>query len=468
MKEYEIIGIGSGSAATVVEAWLTAHPNDRGAIIDKDPPGGICLTRGCIPSKLLLSSAEVARIVRRASEFGIDVTGVTVDFARVMQRMHDHIDPDIRSIREGLSTSSNIDYYPAPVEFVAPYTIQAGNESLHSSRILLGLGSQTLVPPLPGLSEAGFLTSDSVLQLRQRPESLIILGGGYIAAEYAHFFSSMGTAVTVVGRNPRFLPQEDPEISAVVARSLGRRVRLLLGRQPRKISRKNGSNRKVVQLEVGTGSEEEELETEEILVAVGRGSLAPRIHPERAGIQTDPKGWIVVNEYLETSQPGIWALGDATGKYLFKHKANHDAKILYRSLVKSERTAVDYHAIPHAVFTDPEVGSIGLTLAEATRQIGAENLLVGVYPYNQTAKGQALGVEDGLVKVIVHRDGLRLLGAHVVGPQASVLVQELVNLFYTPAQSVRPILDGMHIHPALSEVVERAVLGIAPVSPDPL
>ena len=464
-KEYDMMVIGSGSAVQVLDAWLDRHPGARGAVIDKDAPGGICLTRGCIPSKMLTSAADVVRTVERADTFGVTVAGIKVDFTKVMDRMRQHIEPEIHAIQEGLRRAPNLDYYPVPVEFIAPYTLRGPNgETMRSPRILLGLGSEPTLPAIPGLAESDPLTSDTVFALRERPEKLTILGGGYIAAEFAHFFSAMGTQVTIIGRNPRFLPLEDPEVSAAVLRGLGRRARILLGRPPDRVSPGRSAGA-VDHLPASREAPEEEVEADRLLVATGRGPTTRILHPERGNIRTDPRGWIQVNEYLETSQSGIWALGDATGVYPFKHKANHDAKALYLTLVVGQRTAVDYHAVPHAVFTDPEVASVGLTEPQAIERYGVDQLLVGRYDYRNTAKGEALGVDEGFVKVLLRSQGLEIVGAHIVGPWASVLLQEVVNLLYTPGRSARPILDGMHIHPALSEVVERAFLSLTPAKP---
>ena len=198
-----------------------------------------------------------------------------------------------------------------------------------------------------------------------------------------------------------------------------------------------------------------------VKVLVERRGLAI-LHPERAGIKTDAAGWIVTDAYLATSQPNVWALGDATGKFPFKHKANYDAQVLYDNIVGGEKRKVDYHAVPHAVFTDPEVASVGLKEAEAVAQYGPESVLIGFYLYQDTARGEAMDLKDYFVKVLVERRGLAILGAHIVGPEASVLIQEVINLMYTPNRSADPIREGMHIHPALSEVVERACLSLMP------
>jgi dihydrolipoamide dehydrogenase len=286
-----------------------------------------------------------------------------------------------------------------------------------------------------------------------------VIGGGYIAAEYGFFLAAMGAEVTILGRNPQFLPDEEPEISHVAKKHLEGGLRIETNHEVLEVTRKGGDKR--LRARDRSTRKERTFVADEILVAAGRGPVAI-LHPERAGIRTDAKGWIVTDEYLATSQPNVWALGDATGKFPFKHKANYDAQILYDNLLRGEKRKVDYHAVPHAVFTDPEVASVGLKEAEALSQYGSENLLVGFYQYEDTAKGEAMNVKDYFVKVLVERQGLAILGAHIVGPEASVLIQEVINLMYTPNRSVEPIREGMHIHPALSEVVERACLSLMP------
>ena len=199
-----------------------------------------------------------------------------------------------------------------------------------------------------------------------------------------------------------------------------------------------------------------EVTSDEILVAAGRRPNTDMLNPEKGCIKTDEKGWIVVNEYLETSQPNIWALGDANGKHLFKHVANYEAMIVYYNAILKRNLKVDYHAVPHAVFTYPEIASVGLREKEAIVEYGKNDVLIGFQKYQDTAKGMAMGVKDYFVKVIVGKNTMKILGAHIIGPHASILIQEIINLMYTPAQSAKPITAGMHIHPALSEVVQRA------------
>jgi len=461
MKEYDLISIGTGSAMGIVEAMIQENPKVRVAVIDKDEPGGICLTRGCIPSKLLLYPAELVRTIEKARTFGIDSEIKQIDFRKVMERMRSIIYGDINRIRQGLSQSKNVDYYPEVAEFVGPYTLKVGDETITSKLIVLGTGSKPTIPPIKGIEETGYLTSDTILKISELPESIIIVGGGYIAAEYSHFLSSMGAKVTVIGRNPQFIPEEEPEVSALAKRELGKHVVIYVNHEAWEAKVTSEGKKRLVAVNRETGKKLE-VTADEILIATGRAPLSDLLHPEKGGIKTDRNGWIIVNEYLETSQPNVWVLGDANGKYPFKHVANYEATIVYHNAVLKRNVKADYHAVPHAVFTYPEIAAVGLREKEAIEKYGADNLLIGFHRYEDTAKGEAMDAKDYFVKVIVERGTLKILGAHIIGPYASILIHEIIPLMYTREQSAKPILDGMHIHPALSEVVDRAFRSLMP------
>ncbi|MCE8423599.1 MAG: dihydrolipoyl dehydrogenase [Candidatus Methanoperedens sp.] len=461
MKEYHAILIGTGSGMNFASELTNRNPEKKIAIIDKDDPGGICLTRGCIPSKLLLYPAELVRITQTASKFGIDVEIKNIDFKFVMERMMRDISKDIGMIRESLLHDLNIDYYHEAAEFVAPYIMKVGNEKITSRMIFLCTGSKPIIPSIKGLDEAGYLTSDTVLKLTELPESIAIIGGGYIAAEYGHFFSAMGSRVTIIGRNPRFIPDEEPEISALAKRELSKHMNIITNLEVIEIQKMGDGNKKIIGKDRISG-EEVGVEAKEILVATGRGPNNDILHPEKGGIKIDDKGWIAVNEYLETSQPNIWAFGDADGKYLFKHVANYESRVVSYNAILNEKVKVDYHAIPHAVFSYPEIASVGLKENEAVEKYGEKNILIGFQKYEDTARGQAMDVKDYFVKVILENDTKRILGAHIIGPYASVLIHEIIPLMYTREQTADPIMDGMHIHPSISEVVERAFYSLMP------
>ncbi len=455
LNEYDLIVIGTGSGMELASAFIQENPKAKIAVIDKDEPGGICLTRGCIPSKLLIYPADVVRTIQRAHEFGIHVEIKNIDSTAIMAHMRSLIDKDINMIRKGLTNSDNIDYFQNTAEFVAPYILKVDDKTITSKMIFLSIGSRPLIPPIDGLEKTGYLTSDTILKIPQLPASIAIIGGGYIAAEFGHFLSAMGVKVTIIGRNRHLIPEEEPEVSALVKLELQKNATIFTGYDVRSVTLTPEGKKKMTAVNV-ENQQETQVVADEILLAVGRRTNADLLHPEKSGIQVDKKGYIIVNEYLETSQLNIWAMGDADGNFLFKHVANYESQIVYYNAILKYKTKVNYKIIPHAVFTDPEIASVGLKESEAVEKYGKDKVLVGFYKYADTAKGEAMNLKDEFVKVIVEKDTNRILGAHIIGPQASILIQEIINLMFTENQSAETLTRAMHIHPAMPEVVARA------------
>ncbi len=454
MKKYDVIAIGSGSSMNIIPAMQSKNPNLKAAVIDKDDPGGICLTRGCIPTKMLVYPAELVRLIQVAGKFGIDAPIKKIDFQKVMGRMREHVKPQIEGIRNGLGNSPGIDYYPVTAEFTGPYTLRVGKEEITSKLIFLCLGSEIAIPPVKGLDKVRYHTSDTILEINKLPESLAIMGGGYVAAEYGHFFSAMGSKVTIIGRNPQFLPNEEPEISAHALKSMSKHMRIITNHEIVEVQQGMLDKKAVVARDRASGKTIS-VQADEILVATGRAPNTDILHPERSGVEIDARGWIKVNEHMETTKPGIWAFGDATGKHLFKHVANYESMVVYYNAILKKPMKADYHAVPHAVFTHPEIAGVGMAQAQAVKAHGEANVLIGFYKFQDTAKGMAMDAE-GFVKVIVEAKTRKILGAHIIGPEASILIQEIINLMYTQSGSILPLNDAMHIHPALPEVVDRA------------
>jgi mycothione reductase len=460
MKQYDLIIIGTGSAMNIVDPMIQQNPDIRIAVIDKDEPGGICLTRGCIPSKILLYPAELVRTIEKAQELGVNANIASINFQKVMERMRTLIKRDIDQIRDGLSSSKNIDYYHTQAEFVAPYTLKVDGTEITSKMIFLCIGSKIIIPPIKGLDKVKYHTSDTVFKLTDLPVSMAIIGGGYIAAEFGHFFASMGSKVTIVGRNPQFLPDEEPEVSELAKKDLGLHMTILTNQEVREV-RESRDGKELVAVDRASGKTSV-VPAREIMVATGRGPLTDILHPEKAGIRLTREGWIDVNEYLETSQSNIWALGDADGKYPFKHVANYESKIVYYNAILKQKVKADYHAIPHAVFTYPEIASVGMGEKEAIEKLGEDKVEIGFQKYEDTAKGEAMNVKDYFVKVIVEAETSKILGAHIIGPYASILIHEIIPMMYAGNGSYEPISDSIHIHPALSEVVDRAFQSLVP------
>lgn len=462
MKKYDLIVIGTGSAMNTVEPFLEQNPGSRIAVVDKDPPGGICLTKGCIPTKLLVYPAELIRTIASAKQLGVYAKIEKIDFSGIMNRMRSIVSSEIDGIRAALSKSKDIDYYPDSAEFVAPYTLSVGKSVIRSDMIFLCLGSRPRIPDIRNLDTVRFHTSDTILELKKPPNRMVIVGGGYIAAEYGHFFSAMGTRVTIIGRNRRFLPKEEPEISALARKTMSDHLKILCGHEVIRVEQRRSGKVTVVATDESTGKEKI-VHADILMLAAGRASNTDILHPERSGIQTDAQGWIKVNDYLESTQSNIWTLGDAVGIHPFKHVANYESQVLFYNAVLKKKIRRDYHAVPHAVFTYPEIAAVGLTEEEAIEAYGKDRILIGFQKFEDTAKGEAMGVKDYFVKVIVEDETAKILGAHIIGPLASVLIQEVITLMYTKERTIHPLTAGMHIHPALGEVVKNAFRNLLPV-----
>jgi len=449
MKEYDLISIGTGSAMSIVTQALNEYPHLDIAVVENEKPGGICLTRGCIPSKMLLYPAEVVNKIKEADIFGIDAEVNSVDFQQIMEKMRDHINPQSESIGDNLRNSSDLDFFENDAEFIDDHTLKVGDQKIKGKKIILGTGSRPAVPPIDGLEETGYLTSKNLLDIEELPKSVVIIGGGYIAAEYGYFLTMMGCKVIIIEMVNQFVPSEEKEISAVLEKKLSEHMEIHTGYEVTKVKEKSGDKWVLAR----SKNEKIRVKGEEILVATGRRSNSDILKPEKSGVETKNGGWIKVNRKMETTKENIWALGDATGEHMFKHVANYEARIVYENAIEGKESRADYHAVPHAIFTYPQVASVGMKEKEASKE---HDILIGYYPFEDTAKGSAMGLKDYFVKVIVDSADYRILGAHIVGPEASVLIQEIVNLMYTKNQTFLPIYHGMHIHPSLSEVVERA------------
>lgn len=454
MEEYDLIVIGSGSGMNYVGLMMQQDPEMRVAVIDKDKPGGICLTRGCIPSKMLLYPAELVREIGKANRFGIDVEIKSIDFKFVMERMRSSINEDIEMIHHGLSSDAKLDYYEDIAEFVEPYVLKIGDKQITSKTIFLSTGSKPMLPPIKGLENISYLTSDNVLDLTSLPKSIVLIGGGYIAAEYSHFFSSMGSKVTIIGRSPRIIDNEEPEISELARTKMERYVDIITNHEVAEIQ-PSGKQKKVLAKDRNSENMVELL-VDEVFIATGRSPNTDILHPEKGNIETDEKGWIKVNEHLETTCPNVWAFGDANGQYLFKHVGNYESTLVYQNAILNTEIKVDYHAVPYAIFSYPEIAGVGMSEASAIEQYGKNNISIGFHRFEDTGKGMAMELDGYFVKVILGDSDHTLLGAHMIGPQSSVLIHQLITLMNTPSAGVGPVVNGMDIHPSLSEVVKRA------------
>lgn len=346
-----------------------------------------------------------------------------------------------------------LSYFPAQARFVGDHVLKVQERTIYAPRIVIAAGARTLVPLIPGLTEVPFRTSENIFDITSLPRSIILLGGGYKSCEFAHFFSALGVRTTIVQRNLRLLPEQEPQISNVVESKLGEHVRVFTGQDVIEV-KKSSEGIEVVRKD--RDSDVEESDTAEMLfVGTGMQSNAPDLDVQATGVLNDAGGYVVVNEFLETSVLGIWALGDITGRHMFRHTANYESQVVWHNMNNDKKAMVDEHAIPSAVYTFPTVGSVGLTEEDA--RSNKLQYMVGYARYSDVAKGTAMADDHGLVKILVEKGSLRILGTHIVGRQADVLVQEITFLMNAENGTYLPMFRSQVIHPSLSEVLISAL-----------
>jgi mycothione reductase len=456
MEKYDLIVIGSGAGMNVASKAIQAGM--RVALVEHGLLGGTCLNTGCIPSKVLLHPADVIRELDEAKVIGVEGRITKVNFPLIMRRMRSFVDEDRKQMEIGVEAVGALKWYRDTGEFMGDYEMKVGEETITAPRVVIASGARLLVPPIEGLEETGYIDNASVLHLEQLPESLVIVGGGYIACEYGHFFSALGTRVIMLEMLSRLLLMEEPEISEIFERRFSKYAEIHTNHEVVKVAKKG--DQKVVSAVNRVDGEKYEFTADEIMLAVGRRSNADLLKPEKTGVETDEQGWIQANEYLETTKPDIWALGDATGKYMFRHTANYESDVVWTNAFTEHKHPVDYHAVPHAVFGYPQVAGVGMTEEEA--QAAGYDILVGRARYTEVTMGYAMAEEDSLAKVVVDQESRRILGCHIVGSEAAILVQQVVYLMNAGDQDYLPLADSQIIHPALSEVVIQAFANMAP------
>jgi len=454
MQKFDLIVIGGGSGMDV--ANKSAEHGLKVAIVEKDKMGGTCLNRGCIPSKLLLHSADVAETIQRANLFGINVHEFSVDYKKIIERVNGIIDPESEQIRNAFDHIDNPKLFPVECKFVGRNIIQVGSETITAEKILIACGARPSIPKIPGLEGSGFITSNEALRITEQPKILTILGGGYISCELAHFFGALGTKINIVQRRDVLLSNEDEEISTKFTKVFSKKYDVYTGYQTCHVQKKNSIFHVITNDSSGKSVD---LESDHLLVATGRVPNTDTLDLQKTGVKVNEKGHIVTDEFLETTAKGIFALGDAVGRYQLKHSANHEAQYAYTNMVHdNKKVPVDYTAMPHAIFSSPQVAGVGDT-EQGLRKKGI-NYLKSVYPYTGAAMGEALEDKDGFVKFLVDKNTRKILGCHILGTDASVLIHEVLVAMRSADGTIDSLTNTIFIHPALSEVVARAAYAI--------
>ena len=449
MKEYDVVVIGAGCGIAVVREAVSQGL--KVALVAKGPLGGTCLNFGCVPSKMLMYPSDRIVEIQEAKKFGIEVEIKNIDFKFIMNRMRQAVEKHQSQIRQDISKLTSLDFYRGEGHFVADNTIEVNGERIRGEKIFIASGTRSLIPPIGGIESIDYLTSDTVLELKQRPESVIIIGGGYIGVEYAHFFAAMGTKVTILEMADRLVLAEEREISHMFEKELSKRMDIYTNVRVERVERK-GNDCLVVANDLETGRERD-FTSQRIMVAVGRKSNADILKVENTGVETDETGFIRVNEYLETSRKDIYAVGDANGQQMFVHTAEKEVPLAVQNALHHAGLKMDYSAAPRAVFSHPQIASVGLTEESASKNY---DVLVSTARYSDITMGEAMIEDKGFAKAIVERGSGKILGFHIIGPHASILIQEVVNAMASGGH-IDEINKGSHIHPALSELIRNTI-----------
>lgn len=453
MTHFDLAIVGSGSGNSLVTSDFDGKSV---AIIEKGLFGGTCLNVGCIPTKMFVYAAEVSDTVRDAGRYGVDAHLDGVRWPDIRDRIFGRIDPISQGGKDYRVNGENTTAYLGEGRFTGPktltVTVDGREEEVSADQIVLASGTRAMVPDVISESGVPFHTSDTVMRLEELPESMVILGGGYIAAEFAHVFSALGVRVRIVQRGQQLLTAQDGEISRSFTDIARQKWDVHLGATVVGAT----SDDHEVALQLADGSQ---VGAELLLVAAGRVPNSPSLHLDVAGVDTYPDGRIVVDPHGRTSADGVWSLGDASSPYQLKHVANHEARIVAHNLAHpDDLRSFDHRFVPQAVFTHPQISSVGLT-EEQARATGRD-ITVKVQKYGDVAFGWAMEDTTSIVKLIADKKTKLLIGAHFLGPDASSLIQTSIQAM-SFGLTVPQMARGQYwIHPALAEVVENALLGL--------
>jgi mycothione reductase len=394
--------------------------------------------------------ADVAEGARHASRLGLDMSFNGADWAAIRDRVFGRIDPIAEGGRQYRATGTpNVTLIEGTARFVGDRELDVEGWRIAAPNVLVAAGSRPVVPPIPGLVETGFHTSDSIMRLDALPPRLGIIGGGYIAVEMGHAFAGLGSEVSVFNRSDGLLRKHDHEISARFTELFGQRVDVHLQHLPSKVERRSDG--------IVVHCAGEEVVVDQLLVATGREPNSDLLDVELGGLTCHHHGTIVVDEHMATEAPGVWAIGDIANEFQLKHVANAEATIAFWNIAHpDELKSIDYKAVPAAVFSNPQIASVGLT-EQAALQAG-HDIIVGRRDYGDTAYGWALVDETSFAKVIVDRSSKMLLGGHIIGPQAATLIQPIIQAIQFDQPADQLAHGQFWIHPALTEVVENALI----------
>jgi pyruvate/2-oxoglutarate dehydrogenase complex dihydrolipoamide dehydrogenase (E3) component len=441
---YDAVILGSGQGGNPLAQKL-ADQGERVALIESDHLGGTCINTGCTPTKAMVASAQVAHYARNAARWGVLAGNIGVDLPAILRRKNEIVGSFRSGWQKKFDANDHLKLYRARARFIGSRQIQAGDDVIEANRIFIDTGTKPSIPRIDGIEDVPYLTNVSLLDLEDLPAHLLILGGGYVGLEFGQMFRRFGSEVTVIQSAEHILPNEDTDITDELKRALeAEGIKFLVPAHANRILGGFGS----IEISVETPNGSQSVKGTHLLIATGRTPQTKDLDLEKAGVDTNPKGFINVNERLETTAPGIWAIGDVTGGPAFTHISYNDFQIIYGNVYKGKHLTTAARIVPYAVYTDPALGRVGLTEKAARAQ--GRKLKIGKKPVSSVARAIERAETAGIMKLIVDADDDRVLGASILSAEGGELVQIIGTLML--AEKPYTLLKGaIYIHPTLAE-----------------
>jgi pyruvate/2-oxoglutarate dehydrogenase complex dihydrolipoamide dehydrogenase (E3) component len=447
MTHFDAIVIGTGQSGPSL-AHRLAKEGRRVAIAERKRFGGTCVNNGCIPTKSLIASARAAHVARRAADFGVVIEGrVRVDMKAVKARKDAIVRVSNEGVEEGLREAENITVFTDHARFVGARQVAMGDDVLTADQIFINVGARADIPPIPGLDQVPYLDNSSMMAVDFLPEHLVILGGSYIGLEFGQMYRRFGSEVTIIQRNERLSPREDPDVSQAIREILeDEGIRILTDADATRVAKRGGE----VAVTVAAGGKTTEVVGSHLLVATGRRPNTDDLGLDAAGIETDERGYIKVDGQLRTNVPGVFAMGDCNGRGAFTHTSYNDFEIVAANLFDGDPRRVEDRIPTYGLFIDPPLGRAGMTEADVRRQ--GIKALVAKMPMEDVGRAYERSETKGFMKVIVDAETKQLLGAALLGIEGDEIVQGLLDMMYAKAPYT-VIQRAMHIHPTVYEMI---------------
>jgi pyruvate/2-oxoglutarate dehydrogenase complex dihydrolipoamide dehydrogenase (E3) component len=456
-ERFDAIVIGTGQAAPALCARLDGA-GLKTVVIERKLVGGTCVNNGCIPTKTLVASAHAAHMARRGGEYGFTAGDVRVDMRAVKTRKDAVVKQSSDGVTNWIGRMKNVVLERGHARFTGPRAVTVNGRAFEADKVFVNVGGRALIPDIPGVKEVPFLTNSTMMAVDFLPEHLVVVGGSYIGLEFAQAYRRFGTKVTVVERAPRLIAREDADVSDEVRAILEREgIEIRTGAECMALSRKG--DRIVVGLECQDGAPI--AEGTHVLLAVGRVPNTHDLGLETAGIETDARGYIKVDDECRTSAPGVWALGDANGRGAFTHTSYNDYEIVAANLFDRDRRRISDRIQAYALFIDPPLGRAGMSEKEA--RASGRRVLIGKLPMTRVGRAREAGETQGFMKVLVDADSKELLGAALLGLNADEIVHSLLDAMYAKAPYTT-ILRAMHIHPTVTELIPTLLGNLKPLA----